>query len=81
MDSVQGEIPAVVNRGSHSGQRAQSSSSISRAPTQSDARVLYKYGNLRGESPSGLKGKRLCKMSLEARAQNRNVNSGTLPSA
>ena len=41
-----------------SGQRAHSSSSTSRAATQTDGRKPCKYGNLRGDSPSGLKGKR-----------------------
>ena len=41
------------NHGAHSGQRAQSSSSASRRPTQTDGRKPYKQGNLRGESPSG----------------------------
>ena len=50
-----------LNHGSHSGQRAQSSSSTSKASTQTDGRKPYKYGSPRGESPSGLKGKRPCK--------------------
>ena len=69
------------NHGSHSGQQAQSSSSTSRAPTQTDGRKPCKFGNLRGESPSGLKGRRPCRKSLEERAQNRRVISGTLPCA
>ena len=52
------------NHGSHSGQRAQSSSSTSRAPTQTDGRKLYKYGNLTGESPSCLKPENRVKIIL-----------------
>ena len=36
MNSVQEDIPVVFNHVSHSGLRAQSSSSTSRAPTQTD---------------------------------------------
>ena len=53
------------NRGSHPGQRAQSSSSSSRAPTQTDGRKPYQYGILRGESPSGLKGRKPCQNFLK----------------
>ena len=67
------------NHGSHSGQRAQSSSSTSRAPTQTDGRKPYRCGSPRGASSSGLKGKRPCKKNSEERAQNRRVTSGTLP--
>ena len=59
---------------------AQSSSSTSRAPTQTDGRKPYTYGNLRGKSPSGLKAKDSVNISLQERAQNRLVISGTLPS-
>ena len=58
-DSVQEEILVVFNHGSHSAQRAPSSST-STAPTQTDGRKPYRYGSRRGVSPSGLKGKRQC---------------------
>ena len=50
------------------GQRAQSSYSTSRAPTQTDGRMPHKYGNLRGER-------------LDNIFRNRRVTSGTLPCA
>ena len=46
-DSVQEDIYCSSHHGSHSGQRAQSSSS--KEPTQTDGSKLHKYGNLRGE--------------------------------
>ena len=55
------QLDSSFNHGSRSGQWAQSSSPTSKAPTQTDKRKPYKYGNLRGESPPGLRGKRPCK--------------------
>ena len=45
----------------HSGQRAQSSSSTLRTPTQSDGRKPSIFRSSRGASPSGLKGRKPCK--------------------
>ena len=47
-----------INRGSYSGQRAQSSSSTLRTP-QTDGRKPRRNGSPRGPSPSGLKEKRV----------------------
>ena len=38
LDSVRKETPVLLNHGSHSGQRAQSPSSTSEAPTRTDGR-------------------------------------------
>ena len=80
-DSVQQVIPlasltgeASGNRrvqahGSYSRQRAQSSSTILRNPTQTDGRKPYKYGN--GESPSSLKGRTKCQDLLKGKCTER----------
>ena len=52
------------NHGSHSGQRAESSSSTFKAPTQTDGRKPYGFRAPRGVSPSGLKGPKPCKHFL-----------------
>ena len=54
-----------LNHRSHSGQRAQSSSSTSKAPTQTDERKPYRYGSPRGASLSGLKDRKPCQNILE----------------
>ena len=61
--------------GSHSGQRAQSSSSVSRAPT--DERKPFKFGSPRAESLPGL----LRQKTGKNLRQKRRVTSGTLPCA
>ena len=82
LDNVRKETPVVFNHGSHIGQRAQSSSSTLRTPTQTDGWKPYENGSPRGASPSGFKGSKACEQfSLEERAQNRRVTYGTLPCA
>ena len=47
-----------LNHGSRSGQGAPSSSSTSKAPTQTDGRTPYTFCRPRGASPSGLKARK-----------------------
>ena len=58
---------AVATMGSIVGNTTQSSSSTSRAPTQTDGRKPYKNNSPRGESPSRLTGKRACKNFFEGK--------------
>ena len=73
-------IPVIFSHTSRSGQRAQSSSSASRALIQSDGRKSDKYGNLRGVSLSGLEGLPYASITNLNRAANSatNVCSETL---
>ena len=61
MDSVQEETRVVSTTGLILVNGTQSSSSTLKAPTQTDGSKPNKYGNLIGESSSGLKGRKPCK--------------------